>query len=174
MLVSLPPAVERSFVVQLTAPVDDGTVTPPPPPLVSPYVIVRVEPPDSVTLSTVMVCPETLTLPVLAVVYAAFEPVIDGAGQPLGTSTVMRPPERHPVAAVYVSVNVRPVWLADTVVGDTVIVPLPSAAYTVIEGEPDVMLVSEPAPVDFSLPCQVAAPVLEGTVAPEPPPLVSP
>ena len=62
--------------------------------------IVSVEPPESVTLSTVIVCPETLTLPVLTVVYAAFEPVMDGAGQPVGTSTVMRPPERPPAAAV--------------------------------------------------------------------------
>src|ERR671935_1727894 len=78
-----------------------------------------------------------------------------------------------PVAAVYVNVNVRPVWLADTVVGDTVIVPLPSAAYTVMLGD-DEILASEPFAVDFSWTCQVCAPVEEVAVAPEPPPLVSP
>ena len=68
MLVRVPPLVERSFVFQLTAPVPEGTVTPLPPPLVSPYAIVSVEPPASVTLSTAIVCPETVTVPVLAVV----------------------------------------------------------------------------------------------------------
>src|ERR671935_1840053 len=99
---------------------------------------------------------------------------MDGAVHAAGTSRVTRPPDTPPVAAVYVKVIVRPVWLADTAVGEAVIVPLPSAAYTVIEGEPDVMLVSEPFAVDFSWTCQVCAPVEEVAVAPEPPPLVSP
>jgi len=62
---------------------------------------------------------------------------------------------------------------ADTFVVGVVSVPEPSAALTVIEGE-DARFVNEPPATDFSLLCQVWAPVEEVTVAPEPPPLVSP
>src|SRR5919197_6132355 len=134
MLAAEPPPVERSVADHDGLPVPDGTVTPDPPPLVSPYVIVSVDPAASVTLSTVIVWPETLKLPVLAVVYVLLEGVVDGAGHALGTSSVTRPPERPPVAAVYVNVIVRPGWLAENAVGDAVSVPEPSAAYTVIVG----------------------------------------
>ncbi len=52
-------------------------------------------------------------------------------------------------------------------------VPEPSAALTVTDGE-EKRFVSEPPEIDFSLPCQVWAPVEEVTVAPGPPPPVSP
>jgi hypothetical protein len=67
---------------------------------VSPYVIVKVEPPLMVSEETVIVWVETLTVPALAVVYPAFEPVVDGALQPVGTTSVTLPFEIPPVAAV--------------------------------------------------------------------------
>jgi hypothetical protein len=72
-----------------------------------------------------------------------------------------------------VNVRVRPVWLAATLVVGVVSVPEPSAAYTVMLGE-EPRLASEPVDVDFSCACQVWAPVLDVTVAPGPPPPVSP
>ena len=54
--------------------------------------------------------------------------MVDGALQPLGTTSVTLPFEIPPVAAVYVKVIVRPVWLAETLLVPVVIVPEPSAA----------------------------------------------
>src|ERR671935_259034 len=68
MSVSDPPEVDFSCVVHVCAPVEELAVAPGPPLAVDPYVIVKVEPPARVTLSTVIVWPETETLPVLAVV----------------------------------------------------------------------------------------------------------
>src|SRR4051794_20856445 len=78
-----------------------------------------------------------------------------------------------PVAAVYVNVIVRPVWLADTALVPEVSVPEPSAAYTVMLGD-EPRLASAPADVDFSCACHVCAPVLEVAVAPGPPEAVEP
>jgi hypothetical protein len=63
-------------------------------------VIVIVAPPASVTLETVIVWPETETVPVLEVVYPAALPVVEGAFQPLGTTSVTLPLDSPPVAAV--------------------------------------------------------------------------
>ena len=68
---------------------------------------------------------------------------------------------------------VRPVWPAETLLVPGDIVPLPSAAYTVMLGELPIF-VSEPADVDFSCVCHVCAPVLDVAVAPGPPPAVDP
>ena len=67
----------------------------------------------------------------------------------------------------------RPVWLAETTEIEDVVVPAPSAAYTVIDGDA-ARFASTPAAVDFSCACQVCAPVVAVAVAPGPPPLVSP
>jgi len=53
---------------------------------------------------------------------------VDGALQPLGTTSVTLPLEIPPVGAVYVNVIVRPVWLAETALVPVVSVPAPSAA----------------------------------------------
>jgi hypothetical protein len=99
--------------------------------------------------------------------------VVEGALQPAGTASVTLPFEIPPVAAVYVKVIVRPVWLAETLLVPLVIVPEPSPAFTVMLGC-DAMSVSEPAFVDFSCVVQFCAPVVDVAVAPGPPPLVSP
>ncbi len=54
--------------------------------------------------------------------------MVEGALQPLGTSTVRVPFERPPVAAVYVNVIVFPLEPMATVVVGVVSVPEPSAA----------------------------------------------
>ena len=66
--VSEPPDVDFSCACQFCAPVLDVAVAPVPPPLVSPYVIVIVEPAATVTFDTVIVWLDTVTVPVLAVV----------------------------------------------------------------------------------------------------------
>jgi len=136
-------------------------------------VIVKVLPPASVSEETVIVWPETESVPELAVEYPAAEPVVDGALQPLGTARVTEPLEIPPAGAVYVKVIVRPVWLAETPLVPLAIVPVPSAAFTVMLGW-EAMSVREPADVDFSCVVQVCAPVLEVAVAPGPPPAVEP
>ena len=62
--------------------------------------MVIVAPPASVTEETVKVWLETETVPVLAVVYPALEPVVEGALQPAGTTSVTEPFEIPPLAAV--------------------------------------------------------------------------
>jgi len=57
---------------------------------------------------------------------------------------------------------------------DAAIVPAPSAAFTVMLGDPGVRFVSVPVLRDFSCSCQVCGPVAAGAVAPEPPPAVEP
>ena len=120
--------VDFSCACQVAAPVDEVAVAPEPPLLLSPYVIVIVDPPARVTPETVIVWDETLTDPVLEVVYPLAEPVVEGALQPLGTTTVTEPLESPPVAAVYVNVSVLPFDEADTFDVDVVSVPEPSAA----------------------------------------------
>ena len=66
--VSDPAEVDFSCACQVCAPVLDVAVAPVPPPLVSPYVIVIVEPAATVTFDTVIVWLDTVTVPVLAVV----------------------------------------------------------------------------------------------------------
>jgi hypothetical protein len=67
-LVRVPPEVDFSCACHVCAPADEVAVAPGPPLAVEPYVIVMVDPPESVTLETVIVCPEAETVPVLAVV----------------------------------------------------------------------------------------------------------
>jgi hypothetical protein len=66
--VSVPPELDFSCACHVCAPAGTGDVAPEPPPAVLPYVIVNVEPPESVSEETVIVEPETLTVPALAVV----------------------------------------------------------------------------------------------------------
>src|SRR5438046_697442 len=98
--VSEPPEVDVSFACHVCEPVVAVAVAPGPPPPVAPYVMVSVPPAASVSDETVIVCPETESVPVLAVVYPASELVVDGAVQALGTATLTAPLERPPVAAV--------------------------------------------------------------------------
>jgi hypothetical protein len=128
MLVSEPLEVDFSCVVHVCAPVDDVAVAPGPPLAVEPYVIVNVFPAARVTDETVIVLPETVSVPVLEVENPAALPVVDGGLQPLGTASVTEPLEMPPVGAVYVKVIVRPVWLAETTVIEAPIVPEPSTA----------------------------------------------
>src|SRR5437867_8564746 len=107
--VSVPALRDFCCACHVCAPVVDVAVAPGPPPAVDPYVIVIVAPPASVTFDTVTVCPAIDSDPVLAVVYPAAEPVVDGALQPLGTASVIAPFSIPPEAAVYVNVIVRPV-----------------------------------------------------------------
>ena len=65
--VSVPPAIDFCCACQVCAPVVEVAVAPEPPPLVSPYVTVNVFPPASVSDETVIVCPETETVPLLEV-----------------------------------------------------------------------------------------------------------
>src|SRR5206468_3682996 len=81
-------------------------VAPGPPLAVEPYVIVTVVAAASVSDDTVMVLPETDTVPEPAVVYPAAEPVVDGKLQPLGTASVTEPPEMPPAVEPYVMVSV--------------------------------------------------------------------
>ena len=99
-LASAPPEVDFSCACQVCAPVVDVAVAPGPPLAVDPYVIVAVPPPARVSDETVMVCPATETEPALDVVKPAFAPVVEGAVQPLGTTSVTEPFEMPPVAAV--------------------------------------------------------------------------
>src|SRR5262249_52658650 len=126
-LVSVPPDVDFCCAWNVCVPVADPAVAPGPPPLVAPYVIVTVFPAASVSDETVIVWPDTETVPALAVVYPVFEPVVDGALQPAGAATVTLPFDIPPVAAAYVNVNVLPVDDAATFVAGRVSVPDPSA-----------------------------------------------
>jgi hypothetical protein len=87
--------------------------------------MVKLPPELRVTPETVMVWPETATVPVEAVVYPAFDPEVDGALQPLGTTTVTAPPLIPPLGAVYVKLTVFPLEAADTPVVVVVRVPAP-------------------------------------------------
>ena len=137
-----------------------------------PYVIVTVWPELRVMPVTVIVCPETETTPKFAVVKPGPATVVGGV-QPVGTSTVTVPLLMFPAATVYMSVSVSPACEPETAERLDVIVPVPSAAYTVIDGEAP-MFVNVPRLEERSLIVQVAAPVVDVAVAPGPPPLVSP
>ena len=91
---------ERCCACQVCAPVVAVAVAPGPLPAVDPYTTVKVEPAVSVTPETVIVWPATPTVPVDAVVYPAAVPVVDGALQPVGTTSVTEPLRMPPVAAV--------------------------------------------------------------------------
>ena len=126
MSVSEPFDVDFSCVVHVCAPAAEGPLAPGPPHAVEPYVIVNGLPAATVREPTVIVLPETVRVPLLAVEKPAAEPVVDGALQPLGTTSVTEPPETPPVGAVYVKVIVRPVALPETAVVDGKSVPPPS------------------------------------------------
>jgi hypothetical protein len=66
--VNVAPALDFSCACQVCAPAGTGAVAPGPPLPVSPYVIVNVEPPPIVSEETVIVGPETLSVPALEVV----------------------------------------------------------------------------------------------------------
>ena len=68
MFASEPADVDFCCTCQVCAPVEDVAVAPGPPPLVSPYVIVKVPPAARVTLETVIVWLETETVPAVEVV----------------------------------------------------------------------------------------------------------
>ena len=53
---------------------------------------------------------------------------VEGGVHPAGTATVSEPFPMPPVAAVYVSVTVRPVWPAETTEIEAAAAPEPSAA----------------------------------------------
>src|SRR5439155_1699866 len=127
MFASDPPDVDFSWTCQVCAPVLDVAVAPGPPLAVEPYVIVKVFPAASVSEETVIVWLDTERVPELEVVKPAFDPVVDGALQPLGTTSVTLPFDMPPVAAVYVNVIVL-VWPAETAPVPLVSVPEPSPA----------------------------------------------
>ena len=64
----MPPVVALSWTSHVCAPVVAVAVAPGPPPLVSPYVIVNVEPAASVTFATVTTRAAIVSVPVLDVV----------------------------------------------------------------------------------------------------------
>ena len=99
-LVSTPAAVERCCICQVCAPVVAVAVAPAPPPAFEPYVIVAVAPPASVSAEMVIVCVAVATVPALDVVYPAATALVDGALQPVGTTSVTVPPLMPPAAAV--------------------------------------------------------------------------
>src|SRR5438067_11503215 len=78
-----------------------------------------------------------------------------------------------PAGAVYVKVTVRPVWLAETALFEPVVVPAPSAAYTVMLGE-EARFVRVPALRAFCCACPACPPAVLVAVAPGPPLAVEP
>src|SRR5438128_476090 len=130
--------------------------------------MVKVAPDPRVTPETVMVCPDTESVPAVAVEKPLADPVVLGALHPDGTPTDTAPLVMSPPVAVYVKVTVFPVELADTFVVGVVRVPVPSAASTVIDGD-EARLVGVPPFVDCSCACHVCPPVVDGAVAPDPP-----
>ena len=172
--VAVPVGVDFSCVVNVAAPVAGGATGPGPPDPFEPYVIAQVKPPTSVTPVTWIVWLEMPTVPQVDVVKPAAEPVVEGADQPAGTVRFNWPLLMPPTGAWYV--NVRALFadeLALAELGTTVIVPVPSAAYTVTDGE-FAIDVSAPPDVDFSCIVNVVAPVAEGATGPGPPEAVEP
>src|SRR5438874_1365424 len=114
--------VEASTVVKVFEPVEAGAATPEPPPDLSPKVMVRAEPPLSVTPLTRMHLELAVHAPVEVSIETVFEPeppeavvypavpfTSCGCVKPDGTCTRTAPLESPPVAAVYVKVKVLPV-----------------------------------------------------------------
>jgi hypothetical protein len=99
-LVNVPELIVICWVVQVSVSGDPGADAPGPPPVVEPYVMLNVPPELSVTPETVMVWPETDTVPVVAVVYPEALPVTEGVPQSAGTARVTAPLLIPPVAAV--------------------------------------------------------------------------
>jgi hypothetical protein len=99
-LASEPPPEDFSCACHVCAPVEEVAVAPGPPLPVLPYVIVNVLPAERVSEATVSVWPETVSVPALEVVYPALAPVVDGALQPAGTTSVTDPLLIPPAAAV--------------------------------------------------------------------------
>src|SRR5579872_404989 len=91
---------------------------------------------------------------------------MDGADQPDGTVSSTLPFAIPPAAAVYVNVIVLPVDDVPTELVSELIVPVPSAALTVIAGE--LPAVSVPPLVALSRMFHVCAPVELVAVAPGP------
>src|SRR5919201_742277 len=121
-----------------------------------------------------MTWPETPTVPVEEVVEPAAPELVDGALQPAGTVISTAPLVSPPVAAVYVNVNVRPVWPASTELGETLSAPEPSAeSLTVTDGD-DPIALRVPPLVDFSRVEKALATRVCEAVAPGPPLEVSP
>src|SRR5436305_3863831 len=116
-----------------------------------------------------MVDPDTPTVPHVEAVKPAAEPVVDGGDHDEGTATVSSPFDTV-VAAVYVNVRVLPVEPATALVGETVIVPVPSLP-TVITGEMPTLLSVPPDHV-FVWVVNVYGPFWDGAVTPELKPLI--
>lgn len=74
--------------------------TPPPGPVVDPYETVAEAPPASLIPETVIVRPETDTVPALDVVNPAEPEETDGVLHPVGTTTESPPEDNPPGAAV--------------------------------------------------------------------------
>ena len=134
--------------------------------------ITTVRPAARVTPLTVIFCPETETTPKVDVVKPGPATVAGGV-QPAGTSTVSVPLLMPPAATVYVSVSVRPACEPETAERLDAIVPVPSAAYTVIVGWA-ARFVSAPRLDERSFVVQTTPPVVDAAVAPGPPLPVSP
>src|SRR5437870_2459239 len=120
--------------------------------------MVSVAPAARVTPLTVIVWPETETVPVELVVYPWSVLVVDGADQFAGTATSTAPFLSPPVAAVYVSVSVFPVVPANTEVGEIVSVPDPSALLLTARVGEAPIAVRLPPLVDFSRVVHVPVP----------------
>src|SRR5262249_2775488 len=135
----------------------------------------HVAPPVSVTFTTSIVLPATVTgeSPHVAFVPPGLNPFGSGVVQPAGITIVISPWNSDPAAAVYVKVRKVPVEAGATVVGNTVSVPVPSADTTVTIGETP-RAVSVPPADDFSCVVNVLEPPVPGALAPGPPEPVSP
>src|SRR5258705_273504 len=131
-LVSEPAAVDFSCPCQVSAAVDDVAVAPGPPPPGLPYVIVNLLPASRVRLAPGGVCQDAVLAwaaagcgRALEVQYPAFARVRAGAPQRAGSTCETEPLLMPSVAAVRVTVVVRPVWHAETFVVGVVSVPEP-------------------------------------------------
>src|ERR1700741_3826836 len=92
--VSVPPADDFCWVVNVFVPPVDGALAPGPPDAVDPYVIVQVAPLARLKPGAWIVFPAGATVPPLHVVVVkpALVPVVDGADQPAGAAIVSVPP----------------------------------------------------------------------------------
>src|SRR6187551_784431 len=118
--------------------------------------------------ATVIVRPETVSDPVDAVTKPGSVPVVDGADQPLGTTSVIIPFCIPPVAAVYVNEIVLPVLPLVTVDGEGLIVPEPSGESTATAGD-EARGWSVPAADALLWASQLCGPPAAGALAPGPP-----
>src|ERR1700683_178312 len=113
----------------------------------------QLSPPSRNTPCSSIVCPDvaSVSAPHSSLVNPAAEVFEnEGADHPDGTAMSMSPLWSPPLGAAYVNVSVFPVELVIAVVGDTVIVPVPSGAVTSSVGAVVPSVVSVPDKLDFS------------------------